>query len=58
MQNPGMERDDCMFIEKNLHVSGTVQFNLVLFKGQLYCKSASGLSPEGPEADDLGNEAQ
>lgn len=53
-----MERDDCVFIEKNLHITGTEQFTPVSFKGQLYCESASGLSPEGPEADDLGNYAQ
>lgn len=34
MQNPRIQRADCVFIEKYLWISGPMQFKPVLFKGQ------------------------
>ena len=36
MQNPRIQMANSMFIEKNLCISGLVQFKPMLFKGQLY----------------------
>lgn len=33
MQNPGLQRADCLFVGKGLHVSGPAQFRPTLLKG-------------------------
>lgn len=36
--NPGMQKTDCMFVEKNPRVSGPIQLNPMLFKGRMYVR--------------------